>query len=250
MPQLTKLLLLAALLILFPTSAIAQKSARKTRKPSPPPVVCEIDAVPKGMVVVGYKRNSACSDGAELVVKWPANGDIICTESPLPPQFSIVSDAQGRSAGTCPGGAYLIVGSSASARDRTTARNATTESRAATERRAAQSVDDDAIGRAFASHADGVQVTGEGTVTRLLSDDLNGSRHQRFIIELASGQTLLVSHNIDLAPRLEALEVGDNVRFSGEYAWNEKGGVIHWTHRDPRGRHVAGWLIHNGRTYQ
>jgi hypothetical protein len=32
--------------------------------------------------------------------------------------------------------------------------------------------------------------------------------------------------------------------------WNEKGGVVHWTHRDPGGRHMAGWLAHNGKTYQ
>lgn len=247
-----KLLLLTVLLGLPSSGSIAQKSARKTRKPSPPPVICEIDAVPKGMVVVGYKHNSACSDGAELLVKWPENGDIICTESPVPAQFSIVSDAQGRSAGTCPAGAYLIVGfgpSSATQRRGATEGRVATEGRAATERRV-RSVDDDAIGRAFASRADGAQVAGEGTVIRLLPDDLNGSRHQRFIVELASGQTLLISHNIDLAPRINALEVGDSVRFSGEYVWNEKGGVVHWTHRDPRGSHMAGWLVHNGRTYQ
>ena len=88
------------------------------------------------------------------------------------------------------------------------------------------------------------------TVIRVLADDLNGSRHQRFIVELASRQTLLITHNIDIAPRIDGLEVGDSVRFNGEYVWNEKGGVIHWTHHDPRGRHVAGWVIHNGKTYK
>jgi len=199
------------------------------------------------MVVVGYKRNSACSDGTELLVKRPENGDIICAESPLPPQFSIVADAQGRSAGSCPAGAYLIVGSRPGP---AAERRAATEQRSRTEQRGARSVADDAIGRAFASGASGTQVESEGTVIRLLSDDLNGSRHQRFIVELSSGQTLLVTHNIDLAPRIDGLDVGDSVRFSGEYVWNERGGVIHWTHRDPRGRHVAGWLVHNGRTYQ
>ena len=242
MRQLVKFLLLLTLLIgSFPSGSIAQKSGRKTRKPSPPPpIICEIDSVPKGMVVVGYKRNSACGDGNQLLVKRPENGDIICAESPVPSQFSIAADAQGRSAGSCPAGAFLIVGSSSAS---------ATQRRGAIERRG-RSVDDDAIGQAFASRADGAQVTGEGAVIRLLADDLNGSRHQRFIVELASGQTLLISHNIDLAPRIDGLEVGDSVRFSGEYAWNEKGGVVHWTHRDPRGRHVAGWVVHNGKTYQ
>ena len=243
MRQLTKLLLLTLIVGLVPCGSLAQKSGRKTRKASPqPPIICDVDSVPKGMVVVGYKRNAACSEGAELLVKRPQNGDIICTESPVPPGFSIVADAQGRAAGSCSAGAYLITGRASS--------NAAERRGSATQRRAARSVADDAIGRAFASQASDIQVEGEGTVIRLLADDLNGSRHQRFILQLASGQTLLISHNIDLAPRLDALEVGDSVRFSGEYVWNEKGGLIHWTHRDPRGRHAGGWLIHNGKTYQ
>ena len=95
-----------------------------------------------------------------------------------------------------------------------------------------------------------VQMTGAGVVLRLLSDDNDGSRHQRFILRLADGQTVLVAHNIDLAPRLEAIARGDTVRFNGEYEWNENGGVIHWTHRDPTGRHLAGWLEHDGRKVQ
>lgn len=59
---------------------------------------------------------------------------------------------------------------------------------------------DQALRNAFDSRRSGVQVQGEGVVTRTLSDDLDGSRHQRFIVRLNSGQTLLVSHNIDLAP--------------------------------------------------
>jgi hypothetical protein len=121
--------------------------------------------------------------------------------------------------------------------------------RPATER-VATPHDDSPIGRAFASGASDVQVEGEGTVIRVLPDDVDGSRHQRFIIQLASGQTLLITHNIDLAPRIAGLKVGDSIGFNGEYVWNEKGGVIHWTHHDPQGRHVAGWVMHNGKRYQ
>lgn len=103
---------------------------------------------------------------------------------------------------------------------------------------------------AFANQQSNVQVRGEGVVTRVLQDDLDGSRHQRFILKLGSGQTLLIAHNIDLAPRIDGLATGDEVEFFGEYEWNSKGGVIHWTHHDPDGRHVAGWLKHEGRTYQ
>ena len=109
---------------------------------------------------------------------------------------------------------------------------------------------DQSITSAFQNQASGVQVVGEGVVERVLSDDNDGSRHQRFILRLASGQTLLVAHNIDLAPRLGSLASGDKVEFYGVYEWNAKGGVIHWTHRDPNGQHANGWLQHNGTTYQ
>ena len=109
---------------------------------------------------------------------------------------------------------------------------------------------DTALSRAFDEHKSGVQAKGNGIVIKILQDDNEGSRHQRFILQLHSGQTLLISHNIDLAPRLSNLNEGDVVTFKGEYEWNSKGGVIHWTHHDPSGRHEAGWLKHNGRTYQ
>jgi len=110
--------------------------------------------------------------------------------------------------------------------------------------------DDSPIGRAFKNRTSNVQVEGEGVVTRILADDRSGSRHQRFIVRLKSGQTVLIAHNIDIAPRVAGLQKGDSVRFNGEYVWNEKGGMVHWTHHDPERRHMAGWVKHNGRTYQ
>jgi len=109
---------------------------------------------------------------------------------------------------------------------------------------------DQAIARAFQAQRSGVQVASDGVVERVLSDDNKGSRHQRFILRLDSGHNVLVAHNIDRAPRLRALQPGDRVAFFGEYAWNPKGGVIHWTHHDPKGRHIAGWLSHNDQRVQ
>lgn len=107
-----------------------------------------------------------------------------------------------------------------------------------------------ALEHAFVHRLRNHQIEGEGIVVKLLRDDNHGSRHQRFILRLPSGRTLLVSHNIDLAPRIDALAPGDRVAFFGEYEWNAKGGVIHWTHHDPQGRHVGGWLRHDGRLYR
>jgi hypothetical protein len=106
------------------------------------------------------------------------------------------------------------------------------------------------ISSAFRDQRSGVQVSGDGVVSRVLSDDNDGSPHQRFILRLASGQTSLIAHNIDLAQRVPSLDPGDTVAFSGVYEWNSKGGVVHWTHHDPRGQHQPGWLKHNGETFQ
>lgn len=96
----------------------------------------------------------------------------------------------------------------------------------------------------------GEQVTVRATVSRLLADDRNGSRHQRFIIRADSGMTLLIAHNIDLAPRLDGLAVGDGVVVSGEYQSNPQGGLLHWTHHDPAGHHRAGYIEWKGRRYE
>ena len=109
---------------------------------------------------------------------------------------------------------------------------------------------DDVFASAFEEHRANFVAEGSGTVTRVLSDDNEGSPHQRFIVTLPSGQTLLISHNIGLAHRVEGLSVGDSVSFRGEYEWNDKGGVVHWTHRDPEGRHEPGWIRHGGNTYE
>jgi hypothetical protein len=109
---------------------------------------------------------------------------------------------------------------------------------------------DEALARAFEQRASNIQVEGQGVVRKVLSDDNDGRRHQRFIVALASGQTLLISHNIDLAPRVAGLRKGDEVSFGGEYEWNAEGGIIHWTHRDPARRHPAGWIKHKGMLYQ
>jgi hypothetical protein len=103
---------------------------------------------------------------------------------------------------------------------------------------------------AFERGQSNVLVTERGRIVRLLEDDRDGARHQRFIVELDSGITVLIAHNVDLAPRVPDLRVGRLIVFRGEYEWNDRGGVVHWTHHDPEGVHEDGWLEYAGRRYQ
>jgi hypothetical protein len=103
---------------------------------------------------------------------------------------------------------------------------------------------------AFQNHQSNLLVESKGKVVEILPDDLKGSRHQRFILQLPQQQTILVAHNIDIASRVNNLVVGDEVYFSGEYEWSRQGGVIHWTHHDPQYRHAGGWLEHKGVRYE
>jgi hypothetical protein len=43
---------------------------------------------------------------------------------------------------------------------------------------------------------------------------------------------------------------GDEVSFRGQFEWNDRGGVVHWTHHDPRGVRPGGWLRHDRRIYR
>jgi hypothetical protein len=106
------------------------------------------------------------------------------------------------------------------------------------------------VARAYAAHASRVEVQGGGVVEKVLRDDTQGSRHQRFILRVDSGQSVLFAHNIELASRVPDLHEGERVEFMGEYEWNDKGGVVHWTHHDPSGQHPAGWLKVAGVVYR
>ena len=103
-------------------------------------------------------------------------------------------------------------------------------------------VTSDALARAHAEHRSNVWVEGGGTVTRILRDDTKRPRHQRFVVKVGNGPdafTVLIAHNIDRAPRVP-FKKGDEVKFRGEYVWNDQGGVVHWTHEDDRGG--GGWI--------
>lgn len=107
-----------------------------------------------------------------------------------------------------------------------------------------------AIKQAYDNQRSNLHVTQTGKVVKLLRDDNHGLRHQRFIVQLNSGQKLLIAHNIELAPKVENLQTGKDIAFSGEFEWNNKGGVVHWTHHDPKGLHPGGWLVYDNHKYE
>jgi hypothetical protein len=93
-----------------------------------------------------------------------------------------------------------------------------------------------------------VEVTITAPVKRVLPPDTKGLPHERFLLLLANGTTVLVAHNTDEAPSVPVSE-GDTVTVHGEYIWNERGGVIHWTHHSS-GRHEGGYIEFQGKRYE
>ncbi len=98
----------------------------------------------------------------------------------------------------------------------------------------------------------GVMVQFDARVVKILPDDIHGDQHQRFILaidhEPSSIRTVLIAHNIDLAPRVP-VKRGSVARFYGQYEWNEKGGLLHWTHHDPSDWREGGWIELHGKRY-
>lgn len=103
--------------------------------------------------------------------------------------------------------------------------------------------------KAFRAKRSDVQVEVEGRVVFIFGPDRDGKPHQRFLLELPSGHTLKIAHNLTLSKPVP-IRKGDTVRLYGEYEYNAKGGVVHWTHRDPRNRHPHGWIRHKGKLYR
>ncbi len=101
---------------------------------------------------------------------------------------------------------------------------------------------------AYAKADTGRWIEDTGFVRRMLADDHDGSRHQRFVIQLRSRQTLLIAHNIEVADRIP-ISLGDRIYFRGIYEWNDLGGLVHWTHRDPMGDEDGGWVRYRRKVY-
>lgn len=94
-----------------------------------------------------------------------------------------------------------------------------------------------------------VWVEGTGKVIRVLSDDTDGSKHQRFTMANSDGHEVMVAHNIDLSPRAPVKE-GDTIAYRGEYIWTDRGGKVHFTHKPQYGNFRGGWIEVGGKRYE
>jgi hypothetical protein len=56
----------------------------------------------------------------------------------------------------------------------------------------------------FGQQDSGTWIEAAGLVRRVLRDDSDNSRHQRFVVDLRNGQTVLIAHNIDVADRVRS----------------------------------------------
>jgi len=115
-----------------------------------------------------------------------------------------------------------------------------------------QPPDDRAVCDAYSAQRSHVEVVADGTVTRVLGVAAGRvSPHEGFLMRLASGCSLVlrVEANTDFTGQFP-LAQGQRVAVKGEYEFYPRGGVVHWTHRDPRGRHEGGYIQTGGQLYE
>lgn len=118
--------------------------------------------------------------------------------------------------------------------------------------RATQASTNGLICQAFDAQQSHVEVLATGVVTRDLG--LRAGRsgtHEGYLLRLDNGCRLVlkVETNVDLTGPIP-IKTGDRAVVKGEYEWTRLGGVLHWTHHDPRGRHEGGYVTVEGHTYQ
>lgn len=109
-----------------------------------------------------------------------------------------------------------------------------------------------AVCAAYDAQSQKKEVVADGTVTRILGTRRGPSgTHEGFLLQLNSGcdLTIRIETNTDLTGPVP-LTRGEHVLVKGEYVYYSLGGVLHWTHHDPRGRHEGGYVQANGKIYE
>lgn len=117
------------------------------------------------------------------------------------------------------------------------------------EERSPGNEDDSEIVRAVVNRRRVDFVEGRGMVViRTLADDTNGLRHQKWVVQLSNGSSMMAVYNLDMCERV-ALKVGDHVAMGGQFVWTNQGALLHWLHYDPRKTRPDGYVEVNGKVY-
>jgi hypothetical protein len=114
--------------------------------------------------------------------------------------------------------------------------------------------DNGAVYDAWANGRSHIEVTASGSVARIFGTRRGPSgAHEGFLLHLRGsagrGLTVRIEDTVDLVGPLPLAE-GDDVEVRGEYVYDPRGGLIHDTHLDPRGRHDGGYVKVGGKVYQ
>lgn len=112
--------------------------------------------------------------------------------------------------------------------------------------------DDAAFDRARATSANGTEVTVCGHVSSVAGDvRTRGGLHKHWRLDVHDRRDFVeIDSNEDLEGPIDVARGAYAIVRGAYYA--DPGGRdgIHYTHRDPRGRHEAGWILIDGRLYQ
>lgn len=112
-----------------------------------------------------------------------------------------------------------------------------------------QIADDSDIVRAINDQRQVNFVEGGGlVVVKILPDDTNGLKHQKWVVRLSNGMAMQAVYNSDMCPRVP-VKIGDVIAMGGQFIWTKGGALIHWLHHDPKGRRPDGFVLLNGTYY-
>ncbi len=95
--------------------------------------------------------------------------------------------------------------------------------------------------------ASAVEVVANGTVARLLGTySSRTGTHEGFVLR-SKAMSIRIENNTTITGPIP-LSQGEAVTLQGQYECND--GVIHWTHHDPRLRHIGGYIQAGGKIYR
>ncbi|MDE2483427.1 MAG: DUF3465 domain-containing protein [bacterium] len=116
----------------------------------------------------------------------------------------------------------------------------------------AEAPDNAAVCNDYGTQRSGDEVIATGHVIDVLGERAGRSgEHEGYLVKLDGNCDLLVKveTNTTITGPI-ALRPKERVVVKGVYIYNPLGGLIHWTHHDPRGRHVGGYVTAGGTSYQ